>query len=1205
MIRRTLQFLSLRVQPPLRRLPIALATGRFTASEDALDLKAAAKPSQGFPSEYLAFALVLILATVLSCYRIAEPAWYRPHTINFGGAVDGWRGLVFPNWGAVARNYLRSGFLKAGPAQVAYRLPSNPSLPHYRVNHPPLLPLLASLSFRLFGVHEWSARLVLLLSSTGLLLLVFALGRELGGTKIALAASFFFALFPVRVYYSTLVNPHILASFFSWLTFVFYLRWMERGGTKYYAGMYASFVLGALSDWITYWVVPPILLHYLVCEYRKIKNLKFVLSFAVMPLVLLGTHLGWTYTLGGGWALRGLLDRLLVRTASAGSAEGQIVVTMWDFYTFGYIRAKLFLTPVVCFLSVAWFGDLVIASLHGRLPKQNMFVLALLLFGLSYNLVFRNAVYIHDYHMFFHLTPFFAIAATLGAQLIVQKILRNRWVWVIPFVVLVGCSFGAQSISALRWLLDAPVWSHTYLVGSKVNEITGESTKVMSSFEPDIRMLFYSDRAWSEVRDLSTMKELLEGDEDFSLYTLDSMSAESVGRGLREYLVRNYPVENSYDYSFFDLQRSGSNVIVQDPQIAHPAEVNFDDEFMFLGYNVEKVVRKKREPSWLEKYFKGHVELLPEHRTFFRITYFWQCLGEMEEDYTLVAQFEGRHGKTYRIDQSHQGVNGAYPTSMWREGEVIKEEYQVEVPADYPPIRYALWVGVRDGEEGLQVTSDIESDEEDRVRLGQIEVLPAERLTPLVSEPHPQNRVEVNINDELVFLGYDLSERNPQPGDQLRVATYWQSLRKTDRDYAIQVELRNGGYKVREILDIAPTRLWEEGRCYRGDAVIAVNPHLPGGTYSLNLGLERDDGTGTQVGLASLDIPGRRRHIISRLGKANYGGSYILSPDEPLTLQFHLGDREALELVAGWTGKAEGKETRVEVYISNAYWREQYLGIWVVKSGKYRVTKRRIPKLFIAPGENVVELRVPEVGERVHNIGWRGLADLVLPDLLQDLSTEYDGPIQMDFAQVSSRWEGNWDDYHDLAEVYSQRGMMGEIARLYEEAVEEGVEPGRVDDFSLFKSAYRALGEEGKVREIEERIAGRITHKMNANLGGKVEFLGYSLREEDRDSHELSLFLRCLEGMEEDYTLWVHGEVEDESLLEGVKSERGYAVFDHLLPTSRWEVGEVYQDDEVSGLRPGRYHFTLGLWRPEDGSRLWREDDPNAHVIDLGWMDVR
>jgi 4-amino-4-deoxy-L-arabinose transferase-like glycosyltransferase len=662
-----------------------------------------------------------------------------------------------------------------------------------------------------------------------------------------------------------------------------------------------------------------------------------------------------------------------------------------------------------------------------------------------------------------------------------------------------------------------------------------------------------------------------------------------------EYTVRLKGIEYAWVYPV------PKPIILQNPQMKHPAKVNFGDKLMFLGYNVKEMIQKEKEPSMLEQYLRGHAELLPEHQTFFHITYFWQCLEEMEKDYTLVTQFEGHHDRIYRINQSHQGVNGAYPTSMWQVGEVIKEEYQVEVPADYPPIRYALWVGVWNEEERLEVVNDVEADEEDRVKLGEIEVLPAEEPTPLADKPCPQNGVEVNINDELLFLGYDLSDRNPQPSDQLQITTYWQSLRKTERDYAIQAELRNGGYKVREVMDIAPTRLWEEGRYYWGKTMLAINPHLLEGTYSLNLELERDDGTGTEVDLASLNIACQRRHILKRTGKAHYRGGEILNPDEPFSLHFHLKEREPLELVAGWTGKASGEETRVEVYITNTYWHDRYLGTWVVESGKYSMTKRRISKSFTAPGENVIELRVPEVRERVHNVGWRGVVDRVFPDLLQDPRTDYDGPIQIDFAQASSRWDGDWASYYDLAKVYAERGMDGEIARLYEEAVDQGVEPAQIDDFALFKGAYTALGEEGKVREIEERIAGRIAHKMNVNLGGKVEFLGYSLTEEEENDHGISLFFRCLDEMEEDYTLWVHVEVQDEALLE---EQTGLALFDHLLPTSRWQVEEVVQDDEVRGLKPGGYHLTLGLWRPEDGSRLWWEDDPDTHVIDLGWVQI-
>ncbi|TEU12833.1 MAG: hypothetical protein E3J21_20120 [Anaerolineales bacterium] len=1152
--------------------------------------------------EYLSFALILVLATVLSCYKIAEPAWDDTHGHRL---LNGHQGASLVEFSLIARNYLKFGYLRTKLGQVTDYGRSEPQDFRYRIDNPPLLPLLISLSFRLFGVNEWSARLVPLLSSTGLLFVVYWLGHKLGGKRVALVASFIFALLPMQVYYGKMPAPHILSSFFSWLTFVFYLCWIERREPRYHIGIYPSFLLAALSGWIGYFVVPLILLHYLACEYKKSRNLRFVFSFAIMPIVLFAVHLGWACLLEGREGFNKLFDLFLFRALSGGASEGRFVFTMWDFYAAGYTRSGLFFTGTVCVLSTLWLTIWLVAPFWKRLSRWDMFIPALIVFGLSHNLVFRNLVYIHDFTMLFHFAPLFAITAALGTQFIVNKVLANKWMWTIPFILAVGYCFGTQSDSALRQLHKVAILPDIYLLGTKISEITDESTKVLSSLGLDYRMGFYADRPWAVTTDLDTLVRLSQADSRYSLYVLDSASTEGIGRNLKEYLVRNYPVETFYGYSFFDLRDAGSNTILQNPRIEHPADVTFDDKLMFLGYNAEEVVQKKREPSWLEKYLKGHAELLPEHRTFFRITYFWRCLEEMEKDYTLVTQFDGHHGKTYRIDQSHQGVNGAYPTPMWRVGEVIREEYQVEVPADYPPIRYALWVGVRDGEERLEVMSDVEADEENRVRLGEIEILPAERPSPLAAEPQPQNRVEVNINDELVLLGYDLSERNLQPGDQLRVTTYWQSLGKTERDYAIQVELRNGGYKVREILDIAPTRLWEEGGYYQSSAVIAVNPHILGGTYSLNLGLERDDGTGMQASLASLDIPRQRRHIIRRLGKANYGGSEIISPDEPLSLRFDLGEREALELVAGWTGKAGGEETRVEVYITNAYWRDRYLGTWVMKSGDYRVTKRKIGKVLTAPGQNVIELRVPEVRERVHNVGWRGVVDRVFPDLLQDPRTDYDGPIQIDFAQVSSRWEEDWDDYYDLAKVYTERGMIGEVARLYEEAVDKGVEPGQVDDLALFKEAYRALGEEGKVGEIEERIAGHIAHKVNVNLGDKVEFLGHSLRGKEGDDQGISLFFRCLEGMEEDYTLWVHGEVEDESLLEGRRREARYAVFDHLLPTSRWEAEEVYQDDDVKGLRPGRYHFTLGLWRPEDGSRLWWEDDPNAHVIDLGWVEVR
>jgi 4-amino-4-deoxy-L-arabinose transferase-like glycosyltransferase len=1146
--------------------------------------------------EYLVLIPILILAAILCCYRIAEPGWEELP-----------QGYTLSEYLIVARNYLKFGYFATKFGQVIdYGWTKPEGNFTYRVDHPPLFTLLISLSFRLFGTHEWSVRLIPVLSSLLILLLVFILAREWGGKKTALLASFFLVLTPMHAYYSRLPAMHFLATFFSLLTFVFYYWWAETGKRSYYLGMYISLVLGALSDWVAYLVVPAILLHYVIYEYRKSRSLRFVFLFALMPVMLFGIHLGWAYLLQGKGMFKGLFDLFLYRTISKGPRGVGSGFTLWDFCINWHTRSILFLTPTIWLLSILGSITLVAGLFRKESSRRNAFVLALFLFGLGHNLLFSNRVFVHDYIMLFHLLPFFAIAAALGAQYIAERVLLNKWQWTAPFILAICYFCATQSTSTLEQLHNTITLPDLYLLGSRINEITDEKARIVTSFPVDLRMAAYADRPWSVTRSLSGLSKL-QTNSSYNYYVMDD--TWPVDKDLREYLIKNHPMETFGRYRLFDLWETGSNVSVREPQIEHLASINFGDKLMFLGYNVEEVVEKKREPSWLEKYLNAHADLLPKHRTTFRITYFWQCLEEMEKDYTLMAQFEGRHGRAYRLEQSHQGVNGAYPTSSWQVGEVIREEYKVEIPVDYPPVKYTLWVGVQDQNKGenLGVVGNLEHDEGNRVRLGEIEVLPAERPSPLMDEPQPQTRVKVDINDELLFLGYDLNKSDLTASDELKIATYWQSLRQDGRDYEIKVEMRGGGYKARQLVELAPTRLWQEGEYYRGDTVMPVNPYVLEGPYSLNLTVDNGQST-TAIGLATLNVHSRqRRHILERVMKANYGGGEIISPEEPFSLRFNLKEREAVELLAGWTGRSEFEETRVEVYITNAYWSDtRYLGTWMVESGDYQVKKRKIGKVFTAPGENVIELRVPEMRERVHNIGWRGVLDLLFPDLLQDISPiPYDGAIQMDFAQVSTRWEGDWDDYYDLAKVYAERGMQGEVVRLYEEAVDKGVEPGRVDELALFKRAYAALGEQEKVGEIEERIAGRIAHKMNVNLGGKVEFLGHSLRGEEGNGHGLSLFFRCLEEMEEDYTLWVHGEVEDESLLEGQRREAGYAVFDHWLPTSRWRGGEAYQDDEVRGLRPGRYHFTLGLWRPEDGSRLWREDDPNAHIIDLGWVEVK
>jgi len=792
--------------------------------------------------EYFILGLILLASIVISSYRLDEPGWEEPP-----------HSFVLTGNSLFAQSYSKFGYLTTKLCPVEdYGWDKPKGGFNYYVNHPPLLPLLLSLSFQLFGVHAWSARLIPAICSAGILVLVFLLGRKLATRRVALLASLFLVMTPMHAYYSRIPDCFVLALFFSLLTFAFYLWWVERGTRGYYLGMYLSFVLGSFSDWVGYFVAPVILLHYLVFEHRRGRNLLFVILFSLAPIALFATYLGWVYWVGGTGTLKGLLDQFLFRTVSAGPLADQPGFTVSDFFIRGLVRSTLLLTPVICFLSIAGFARLVVSLFQKSFPKRSGFILlALGFFGLAHNLVFSNFVYVHDYTMLFHVTPFFAIAAAIGVQYITERILLGKWFWTVPFGLAICYFCGLQSISTLKQLHNRVIVPELYFLGTRINQITDQKAKVVASFQPELRLARYADRPWSVTTSLSDLSRRLQADPAYSCYVMDT--TWPMDKDLREHLIRNHPMETLGKYCLFDLWGIGSNVIVPEPQIEQLVSINFGDKLMFLGYNVEEVVQKKREPSRLEKHFNAHAELLPEHRTSFRITYFWQCLEEMEEDYTLVAQFEGRQDRTYRIEQSHQGVNGAYPTSFWRVGEVIREQYEVEIPLDYLPVKYALWVGVQDPNEGenLRVVGNVDHDEGNRVRFGEIEVLPAEMPSHLVGEPRPQNRVEVNINDELVFLGHDLNKSDLTAGEELKITTYWQSLGQMERDYAIMAEIRGGGYKVRQHVDLAPTRLWQEGQYYRADTVMPVNPCALEGTYFLKLKLDSGQST-TEIELATL-----------------------------------------------------------------------------------------------------------------------------------------------------------------------------------------------------------------------------------------------------------------------------------------------------------------------------------------------------------------
>ncbi len=105
----------------------------------------------------------------------------------------------------------------------------------------------------------------------------------------------------------------------------------------------------------------------------------------------------------------------------------------------------------------------------------------------------------------------------------------------------------------------------------------------------------------------------------------------------------------------------------------NPLKANLGDQVALLGYDLEST-RVKAGDSLL-------------------LTLYWQAQREMVKDYTVFMHLVDGEGKIWAQDDN-QPEGGFYPTSFWDEGEIVRDEHELLLPADMPEGEHELRVGM-------------------------------------------------------------------------------------------------------------------------------------------------------------------------------------------------------------------------------------------------------------------------------------------------------------------------------------------------------------------------------------------------------------------------------------------------------------------------------------------------------------------------------
>jgi len=316
-------------------------------------------------------------------------------------------------YGVIAKHYIQYGYVGTRLGMV---MDSHPDGTYdYYLSHPPLFPILISLAYRVFGVHEWSTRLIPILFSLGSALLLYLLAYRIRGPLYALIAICLLIPMPMFAFFGRLPSFEPLVAFFLLASLICYQRYLSHGSNRTsYIGMVFFLLLTCLIDWPGYFLTVIILLHFWFV--RK----KITLPVLILLIVPVCTALLYIYhvvLLTGPEGLHRIFELFLFRSGLSSfaghpdSLSPSIVASLFDFISLHLYRSILYFSPGIILFSLAF----VVSSYRKRDLKDDV-IWCLFFTALLNIVVFANASVHHEYWNFYFSYPL-ALAASHGVQL--------------------------------------------------------------------------------------------------------------------------------------------------------------------------------------------------------------------------------------------------------------------------------------------------------------------------------------------------------------------------------------------------------------------------------------------------------------------------------------------------------------------------------------------------------------------------------------------------------------------------------------------------------------------------------------------------------------------------------------------------------------------------------------------------------------------
>jgi hypothetical protein len=219
------------------------------------------------------------------------------------------------------------------------------------------------------------------------------------------------------------------------------------------------------------------------------------------------------------------------------------------------------------------------------------------------------------------------------------------------------------------------------------------------------------------------------------------------------------------------------------------------------------------------------------------VNLFWQAAAQPKSEYMAFVQLLDGAGQLASLWEAPPG--GAWATSAWPPGALIRTQAAFRPRADLPDGRYRLIAGLFRAADKARLKTAAGAD---HILLGEITVRgrPHDR-----TRPQPQHAADVPFGQVGRLIGYDLAPPSGgfQPGSTISLTLYWQANAATERPHTVFVHLVDAAGAIHGYGDGEPgggglpTTSWLAGEYLTDPHQVNVSSAAPAGAYRLRIGL--------------------------------------------------------------------------------------------------------------------------------------------------------------------------------------------------------------------------------------------------------------------------------------------------------------------------------------------------------------------------------